>query len=525
VLLLTVVWLGRIAAVSLPPGLAALSVWQTGLGHGPWAHLGGSPLGPVLATQAYAATALTVPWLIASLMGERDLAQAELTDSYSRREGQVQTRTARLAEQTRRAQTAAAVSQALSEARLDEATAMQAVAGVVAGAFGDLGAVFKLADGGGLVVAAIHGDDEQLAEALRVVSAPLRFSPSTEGFAGRAMATGQVVRVGGGAERWADEAHPASREFFLRWGIHGFMVAPMRAYGGVVGAISVFRRETLGEFSDQDAQFMQELADLAALAMANASLHAQVAAQAAENARLLAAERVARLALRESEQNRREVLAGMLEAEEAERTRIATALHDDTVQVLAASLMALDRLPAATTAGDAERVTTQARATLAEATERTRRLMFELRPTVLHDYGVVAATRVLLDETARETAAATHLTGEVGRYHLVLEEAVYRGVQEALTNIRKHARATDISVAFEEHAGQLVCDVTDDGRGFDLEEVRSRPNAPLHMGLSHIGERVRAAGGDIDVASTPGRGTHIRMTVPVERRTSPDRSA
>lgn len=523
VLLVAVVRLGRVGAASLSPALAVLAVWQTGLGHGPWAHAGSQSLSAVLATQAYAATALTVPWLIAGLMGERDRAQTELIGGYHRLEAEVLHRTARLAEQTRHAQVAASVSQALSEARLDEATAMQAVARVVAGAFGDLGALFTLADDGRLVVAAIHGDDEQLAQALRVVSAPLRFSASTEGFAGRALATGQVVRVSGGAEQWANAAHPASREFFVRWRIHGFMVAPMRAHGEVVGALSVFRRETPGEFDDHHARFLQELADRAGLALANARLHAQVAEQAAENARLLTAEREARLALRESEQKRRAVLASMLEAEEAERTRIATALHDDTVQVLAASLIALDRLPGAATKGNAERVTTEARATLAEATERTRRLMFELRPTVLHDYGVVAATRVLLDETARETAAATRLTGEVGRYHLVLEEAVYRGVQEALTNIRKHARATAIEVAFEEHSGQLVCDVVDNGRGFDLEEARSRPNAPLHMGLSHIVERVRAAGGDMHLASAPGQGTHVRLTVPVERRTSPER--
>src|SRR5581483_10269893 len=123
---------------------------------------------------------------------------------------------------------------------------------------------------------------------------------------------------------------------------------------------------------------------------------------------------------------------------------------------------------------------------LAEATERTRRLMFELRPTVLHDYGLTAATRVLLGETARETGASTTLNGEVGRYHLVLEEAVYRGIQEALANVRRHAAASEVAVCIEERAGMVVCDVTDNGRGFDPQEVRARPQAALHIGLSHI---------------------------------------
>jgi PAS domain S-box-containing protein len=174
-------------------------------------------------------------------------------------------------------------------------------------------------------------------------------------------------------------------------------------------------------------------------------------ALALDNARLFAAQREAEAALRTSEHQRRDILQRMLEAEETERTRIATALHDDTVQVMTASLLALDQVPAAARSGDPERVaraTARARETLQQATERTRRLMFELRPAVLHDYGVVAAARVLLDETARETGARAQLDGEVGRYHLVLEEAVYRGVREALANVRKHSGASTISVTF-----------------------------------------------------------------------------
>jgi signal transduction histidine kinase len=144
--------------------------------------------------------------------------------------------------------------------------------------------------------------------------------------------------------------------------------------------------------------------------------------------------------------------------------------------------------------------------------------MFELRPAVLHDYGVVAAARVLLDETARETGARAQLDGEVGRYHLVLEEAVYRGVREALANVRKHSGASTISVTFSEENGRLVCDVVDDGRGFDPDEARARPRSALHMGLPSVVERVRAADGDVSISSRPGAGTHVRIEIPIERR-------
>jgi signal transduction histidine kinase len=125
---------------------------------------------------------------------------------------------------------------------------------------------------------------------------------------------------------------------------------------------------------------------------------------------------------------------------------------------------------------------------------------------------------VLLEQTARETGAETELRGEVGRYHLVLEEAVYRGVQEALANVRKHAAATRIAIRFEEQDGMLVCEVADNGRGFDADEARARPQAALHMGLPSVVERVRAAGGDVVIASTPGVGTRVQLAIPIERR-------
>src|SRR5436309_11362816 len=87
-----------------------------------------------------------------------------------------------------------------------------------------------------------------------------------------------------------------------------------------------------------------------------------------------------------------------------------------------------------------------ARATLEEATDRTRRLMFELRPAVLHDMGLVAALQVLVDQTARETGARGQVYGPVGRYDYAAEELMYRSAQEALANIRKHARPKTITV-------------------------------------------------------------------------------
>ena len=222
-------------------------------------------------------------------------------------------------------------------------------------------------------------------------------------------------------------------------------------------------------------------------------------------------------ALAVSEQRRREILATMLQAEEVERSRIATELHDDTVQVMAASLMALDRAALVAAKAGVERLASAlgvARGTLEEATERTRRLMFELRPAVLHDHGIVAAMRLLAGQIAQEVGATSEVTGPGGRYDLAVEEVVYRSAQEALANVRKHARASSIVVRIVEADGVLESEVVDDGCGSDLAEVRARPGAALHMGLDSMVERVRAAGGEVTIDSRPGAGTRVRFAVP-----------
>jgi PAS domain S-box-containing protein len=223
-------------------------------------------------------------------------------------------------------------------------------------------------------------------------------------------------------------------------------------------------------------------------------------------------------ALVASERHRRRILVAMLQAEEDERSRIATELHDDTVQVMTASLLALDRLAlVARRTGEAplEEAVAQARATLEEATDRTRRLMFELRPAILHEHGLAAAIHVLVDQVAREVGATAGVAGQVGRHDRALEELLYRSVQEALANVRKHARASRIEVALEERRGRLLCTVSDDGRGFDVPAARSRPQAAFHLGIDSLVERLRAAGGDVSIESAPGSGTRVRFVLPV----------
>jgi PAS domain S-box-containing protein len=223
-------------------------------------------------------------------------------------------------------------------------------------------------------------------------------------------------------------------------------------------------------------------------------------------------------ALAESEQRRRDILGRMLQAEEVERSRIATELHDDTVQVMAAVLLALDRVSLVASrnaAADLANAVSVARATLEEATDRTRRLMFELRPAILHDQGLFRALHVLVAQIAREVGATGDVSGIESRHDVAVEEVVYRAAQEALANVRKHAHPRRIEVTVGEEGEMLCVDVADDGCGFDFDAVRMRADAPLHFGLDTMIERIRAAGGVAVIDSAIGRGTTVHIRVPV----------
>jgi signal transduction histidine kinase len=150
--------------------------------------------------------------------------------------------------------------------------------------------------------------------------------------------------------------------------------------------------------------------------------------------------------------------------------------------------------------------------------------MFELRPAVLHDHGLAAALRLLADKTAREVGATAHVEGHAGRYDTITEELLYRSAQEALANVRRHAGADTITVALHSRPGWVEVAVQDDGRGFDVVDVRNRPDAAFHFGLETLAERIRAAGGYARITSSPGTGTRVSFALPIgeDPPTSPE---
>jgi PAS domain S-box-containing protein len=222
------------------------------------------------------------------------------------------------------------------------------------------------------------------------------------------------------------------------------------------------------------------------------------------------------LALRRSEAERQRVLGQIVRSVEDERRRIASDLHDDTVQVLVASLLSIDRLDKTIDPRNepAHARIASVRETLGAATERTRQLIFELRPQLLEAEGVVPAIAEIASHAGREAGFAVDIDGGNVRYDPAVEALLYRGMQEAVINARKHSRAGRLRCSVHPVVGGVVGEVADDGVGFRVDDALVRARRQLSFGLSTILELVRLAGGRVDVTSAPGDGTVVTIRLP-----------
>jgi PAS domain S-box-containing protein len=221
--------------------------------------------------------------------------------------------------------------------------------------------------------------------------------------------------------------------------------------------------------------------------------------------------------IRAQEARLRDLLEAMLRVEEAERQRIAVLLHDDTIQVVTAALLVLDRGLASLRAGDGEPVIerlSDARATLEGAIDRTRRLTFDLRSPVLERHGLGPAVAAL-ERIVSDPAVKFRTEVDTPRYPFVIEDLVYRIVQEAVVNAVKHSRASTIPVRLVGREGLLTGQVIDDGVGFDIEGILEAQRMSLHFGLESMMQRIRLAGGELQLRSAPGTGTTVELSLPI----------
>lgn len=223
--------------------------------------------------------------------------------------------------------------------------------------------------------------------------------------------------------------------------------------------------------------------------------------------------------IRRKEEVRTRLLERVISAQEEERRRIARELHDETGQSLTSLALGLQAMEGVESLEEVKVRTAELRSLVAKTLEEVHLLARALRPSILDDLGLVAA----LERSVKGYEAATGLhidfyaQGLDGRrLSPHLETALYRIVQEALTNVVKHAQARNVSVLLERRGRAVVAVVEDDGRGFDVAEVRRSQGEDKGLGLIGIEERASLLGGTLTVESRPGMGTTVVVEIPLE---------
>jgi signal transduction histidine kinase len=207
----------------------------------------------------------------------------------------------------------------------------------------------------------------------------------------------------------------------------------------------------------------------------------------------------------------RDAVRRVVEAQENERARLARELHDETGQALTSIILGLKNLDDRVEGDDGRAAVAELRELVVSTLHDVRRLAVELRPAALDDFGLEPAIERLLDTVREQSGLTIDLQSELGEARLPTdtETTLYRIVQEALTNVVKHAEAGRVTVLMTYSDAVVRLVVQDDGRGFDTDRIRDGG-----VGLLGMRERVALVGGRLTVESTEGAGTMLSVEVP-----------
>jgi signal transduction histidine kinase len=215
---------------------------------------------------------------------------------------------------------------------------------------------------------------------------------------------------------------------------------------------------------------------------------------------------------------RSRLLEQIITAQEEERRRIARELHDETGQSLTTLAVGLGMMAESIDLGGVQDRARELRSVATRTLEEVHNLSRGLRPSVLDDLGLLPALERYLKEYGVSHGVAVDLHAralDVSRLPAPVEIAIYRIVQEALTNVARHANASAVSVLVERRDESLHVIVEDDGRGFEVDDVLAAQAVDRRLGLHGMRERALLLGGAFTVESAPGRGTTVFVEVPL----------
>jgi signal transduction histidine kinase len=304
-----------------------------------------------------------------------------------------------------------------------------------------------------------------------------------------------------------------------RENIKSLVHVPLMTKGWALGSMCVGTHVT-NQFNEDEQKLLNAIGNQIAIAVENARLYADV---------------------QRKERVRGELFKKALAAQEDERKRIARELHDEVSQSLTALLydaedgLELEHLPAI-------KKRLQSICDLTQHTlDNVHKLMFDLRPSMLDQLGLIPALRWLAETRLEPKGIRVEVVSnsdidlfgvELGAQRLSpeTETALYRVVQEAINNIARHAAARNVEIGLEHSGGVALVSIIDDGIGFDLAELKMStirdldgndlylPENTRGLGLLGMQERIELLGGDLEIDSVPGSGTRIYIRVPIEER-------
>ena len=261
-----------------------------------------------------------------------------------------------------------------------------------------------------------------------------------------------------------------------------FLGVPVMTRGIAFGNLYLAEKQSTGHFTEEDEEIATLLAAQAAVAIENAG------------------------------SVQREALRRAVQTQEAERRRLARELHDETGQALTSILLGLTAVERAGSAEAAQVAVAELRELVVETLQDVRRLAVELRPAVLDDFGLEPALR-RLGETVRERSTLNvQVEVRLGEERLLpeVETTLNRIVQEAITNVVKHAGATHLSIVVTRKPESVVAVIEDDGCGFDPASI-----AVDRFGLLGMRERVLLLDGSLVVEAASGSGTTLIVELPL----------
>jgi len=291
---------------------------------------------------------------------------------------------------------------------------------------------------------------------------------------------------------------PPSREYLEALRAKTIVTMNIMRRGELVGILAVMTRDTVREFNDDELALLRGLADQAGQAITNAQLFEEIRATGVRM---------------------RQLSQQVVSVQEEERRRLSRELHDEAGQALTGLEISLKLIHADVPSSDTvlRKRISDAIALTGTTMDQIRLLAQDLRPPALDTIGLNLTIEGFCHSFGARTGLDVRYAGmEAPPLPDTINIALYRLLQEALTNVAKHADAEQICVALQYNAASITLSIADDGRGFDKRAVLGGASQRVGIGLVGMQERLEVLGGRLEIETEPGQGTRLVASVPLE---------